>query len=354
MNHADRLDALGGRLDRPLLVTALTNIRYLTGFTGSSAFLFIDPGAGSTFVTDGRYGEAAETLIAGLPGVALRVYTSGQWDALADVMDGAAEVAVEAHDATWDFVRTLRERTGVDPVATTGIVEEGRRGKDAEEIAALRAAAAAGDAAFAALRELLSTASTEAELGRELIGAMRRHGAEAAEWEPIVAAGAAASLPHYRAGPAPLGAGLLLLDYGCIVEGYHSDMSRTVWLSGAPEGRLADVYDAVAAAQQAGIEAVAPGVRCGAVDEAARSVLDDRGYGEQFLHSTGHGVGLDIHEQPWVRRGNDDPLREGDVITVEPGVYLPGLGGVRIEDMVLVADTGAVVLTTSSREFELT
>jgi len=180
---------------------------------------------------------------------------------------------------------------------------------------------------------------------------MRRQGGDPAEWEPIVAAGAAASIPHYRAGDQPLGEGLLLLDYGCTVDGYHSDMSRTLWLSGEPEERMRDVYDAVARAQQAGIEAVAPGVACGDIDEAARSVLRERGYEEQFVHSTGHGVGLEIHELPWVRRGNDDPLRVGDVVTVEPGVYLPGLGGVRIEDMVLVTEDGPELLTSSPREF---
>jgi Xaa-Pro aminopeptidase len=130
-------------------------------------------------------------------------------------------------------------------------------------------------------------------------------------------------------------------------------MSRTVWIEGRPDERMADVFDAVAASQRAGIEAIAPGIACGAVDEAVREVLRARGYEEHFLHSTGHGGGLEIHEEPWVRRGNDDPLRAGDAVTVEPGVYLPGVGGVRIEDMVLVTDDGPVVLTHSSREFAL-
>jgi Xaa-Pro aminopeptidase/Xaa-Pro dipeptidase len=130
-------------------------------------------------------------------------------------------------------------------------------------------------------------------------------------------------------------------------------MSRTVWIAGEADAEIARVHRAVAEAQEAGIAAISPGAACSAVDEACRAVLRGYGYEEAFLHSTGHGVGLQIHEQPWVRRGNDDPLRAGDVVTVEPGVYLPGVGGVRIEDMVLVSDDGPVVLTESSREMAL-
>jgi Xaa-Pro aminopeptidase len=353
MRYADRVDALAGRLERPLLVTKLVNIRYLTGFTGSSAFLFVDPGGDAVFLTDGRYGEMAEGLLAGLPSVSLRVSTTGMWDEMKTAVGGAAEVSLEAHDVAWDFVTTFADKTGANPLPSKGLVEAGRRTKDAEEVDALAAAAAAGDAAFGALRDLLAGAGSEAELGWALVDAMRRAGAEAAGWEPIVAAGPGASIPHYRAGGRPVGDGLLLLDYGCTVEGYHSDMTRTVWIDGHPDERMADVYDAVAASQRAGIEAIAPGVACGAVDEAVRAVLRDRGYEEHFLHSTGHGVGLEIHEEPWVRRGNDDSLRVGDAVTVEPGVYLPGVGGVRIEDMVLVTDEGPVVLTHSPREFAL-
>ena len=180
---------------------------------------------------------------------------------------------------------------------------------------------------------------------------MRSRGGENASWEPIVAAGAGASIPHYRSGRKPVGRGLLLLDYGCVVDGYHSDMSRTVWLEGEPDEDLVRVYQRVLESQEAGIAAVAPGVACGAIDEACREVLRGYGYEKQFLHSTGHGVGLEIHEPPWVRRGNEDLLQEGDVITVEPGVYLPGIGGVRIEDMVVVRGAGPEVLTKSHKEF---
>lgn len=354
MNHAARLKALGEAIQSPLLVTRLPNLQYLTGFTGSNGFLLTRPGGESTFITDGRYGEMAEGLVAELSGCELVVYTSGLWDVLRKATAGLGPIGLESDGVMWSFATDFGRETGVEPVASPGAVERLRRRKDPEEIAALAAAAAAGDAAFAALATLAESTTSERELGWRLIDAMRAQGAESATWEPIVAAGAGASIPHYRSGHNAVGRGLLLLDYGCVVDGYHSDMSRTVWLSGAPDAEMARVYAAVLESQEAGIAAVAPGVTCGAIDEACRAVLRRFGYEENFLHSTGHGVGLEIHEPPWARRGNDDPLAEGDVITVEPGVYLPGKGGVRIEDMVVVSASGSRVLTGSSKEFSST
>ena len=350
MPHAARLGRLSDRLDAPLLVSSLPNLRYLTGFSGSNGFLLVRPGEHAVFITDGRYGELAEGLVAELPGTTLVVYTSGQWDTFRSVVEGLTTVSLEADAVTWNFMRTFAAETGIDPTPSVGVVAEQRRTKDETEIAALRAAAGAGDDAFTALAGLVDPTITEAELGWRLIDVMRASGGDAASWEPIVAAGAGASVPHYRSGRKPVGSGLLLMDYGCVIDGYHSDMTRTVWLQGEPEEEMARVYRAVFESQEAGIAAVAPGVTCGDVDEAVRVVLRGYGYEKQFIHSTGHGVGLEIHEPPWVRRGNDDELRPGDVITVEPGAYLPGLGGVRIEDMVVVTDDGHEVLTNSHRE----
>ncbi len=190
----------------------------------------------------------------------------------------------------------------------------------------------------------------EAELGWALVDAMRRSGAEPAGWEPIVAAGPGASVPHYRSGRRPVGDGLLLLDYGCVVDGYHSDMSRTVWLGGVPDPEMVTVHRIVAEAQAAAIAAVAPGVPASEVDQAARTVLAAYGHEARLLHSVGHGVGLDIHEGPSVRRNSEDVLEPGHVITVEPGVYLAGVGGVRIEDMILVTEDGAFELTGAPKE----
>lgn len=353
MNHSARLDALRAGITAPLLVTRLPNLQYLTGFTGSNGFLLVVPGGPARFITDGRYGEMAEGLVANLDATELTVYTSGMWDVLRSATAGLGAVSLESDGVMWSFAMDFAKEIGVQPVASPGAVERLRRSKDREEIAALAAAAAAGDSAFAGLRRLAQPGTSERELGWRLIDAMRAAGAESATWEPIVAAGAGASIPHYRSGRKAVGDALLLLDYGCVSDGYHSDMSRTVWLHGEPDATMRRVYQAVLESQEAGIAAVAPGVACGAVDEACRAVLRTYGYEEHFLHSTGHGVGLEIHEAPWVRRGNDDPLAEGDVVTIEPGVYLPGVGGVRIEDMVVVTASGPSVLTHSHKEFQI-
>ncbi len=350
MNHAHRLESLGDAIESPLLVSKAPNLRYLTGFTGSSGWLLVRPGGSATFVTDGRYGEFAEELMGALPDTDLIVYTSGIWNVFRSLVDGLSELDFEADDLTWQFVDDLAGETGIEVCPGKGAVETMRRTKDADEVGALQAAADAGDSAFRALGEITDPTMSEEELGWHIIDEMRKAGGQAAGWEPIVAAGAGASIPHYRSGSNPIGTGLLLMDYGCTVEGYHSDMSRTVWGDDEPDERMKRVYRAVAESQQAGLAAVVLDATCRSVDEAVRQVLGGYGYEDQFIHSTGHGVGLEIHEPPWVRRGNDDHLMPGDVITVEPGVYLPGVGGVRIEDMVLVTESGSSVLTKSSRE----
>jgi Xaa-Pro aminopeptidase len=351
MDHATRLNALRARLDTSLLVSRAPNLRYLTGFTGSNGFLLVRPDGPAVFVTDGRYGELAEALVADLSDTDIVVYTSGMWDVFRGLVDGMRSVSLESDGVTWAFSIDFARETGIEVVAGGGAVEALRRTKDGPEVIALQAAAGAGDAAFSALGRIAQRTVTEKELGWRLIDVMRDHGGDAAAWEPIVAAGSGASIPHYRAGVKPIGSGLLLLDYGCVVDGYHSDMTRTVWLEGQPDDEMARVYRAVLEAQQAGLGAVAPGAVCGDVDEEVRVVLRGYGYEEQFLHSTGHGVGLEIHEPPWVRRGNDDALEVGDVVTIEPGVYLPGIGGVRIEDMVLVTEDGGSILTESDKVF---
>ncbi len=348
MDHAARLRRLQDRLEVPLVVSNLSNVRYLSGFTGSNGYLLVWPDR-AVFVTDGRYGELAEPLVAALPDTTLEVLTEGFLAGLA-ALAGSGTVQLEAESVTWGFARRFGDAADAELVPSDGIVEELRRVKDADEVAALRAAAAAGDAAFAELGELVGGSPVEAELGWALVDSMRRHGGDAASWDPIVASGQGASVPHYRSGRRPVGDGLLLLDYGCVVDGYHSDMSRTVWLAGDPDPEMARIHGIVAEAQQAAIAAVAPGVQAGAVDEAARRVLAKHGLEDRLLHSVGHGVGLDIHEGPWVRRKSDDVLAVGHVVTVEPGVYLPGQGGVRIEDMVLVTDDGGEQLTASPKE----
>ncbi len=349
MDHAARLRRLQEKLDAPLVVSNLSNVRYLSGFTGSNAYLVVWPDR-AVFLTDGRYGELAAPLVEALPGTELVVYTEKLTEHLGGML-GSGVARLEAEAVTWSFARSLADEAGAELEPATGVVEALRLVKDADEVAALQSAAAAGDAAFGELAELAASAGSEAELGWALVDSMRRHGGDAASWDPIVAAGRGASVPHYRSGRRPVGDGLLLLDYGCVVDGYHSDMSRTLWLDGEPDDELARIHGIVAEAQQASIDAVAPGVRAEDVDAAARKVLAGYDLEDRLLHSVGHGVGLDIHEGPWVRRNSDHVLEEGHVITVEPGVYLPGQGGVRIEDMVLVTATGGEQLTHSPKDF---
>ncbi len=350
MNHARRLERLMAGLERPLLITSLVNIRYLTGFTGTSAYVVIGPER-CVFITDGRYAEAAEELLETLPDTELTTHTGGVATAIGEALGDATALDVEADHVSWSFARSLDEGLNVELVPCRGVVERHRRVKDAEEIAALSAAAVAGDAAFTRLGALLGSVSTEGELGLSLIEEMRAAGGEAAGWPPIVAVGPNAARPHHRSGEGVVdGSGLLLMDYGCVVDGYHSDMTRTVWLGDGVDPEMEQIHAAVLESNEAGIAAVGPGVRAHDVDEACRAVLRAHGYEEYFVHSTGHGVGLEIHEGPWVKRNSDDVLEPGNVVTIEPGVYIPGLGGVRIEDMVVVTDGGREVLTRSRKE----
>jgi Xaa-Pro aminopeptidase len=346
--YDSRIAKLRGNLDKPVLLTFLPNIRYLTGFTGSNAFLFVSQDR-LVFTTDGRYGELADRLVSAIDGGELVVYASGLEDVLAHQLVGSTEVGLESAHVAWSFVHGLKAKTDADLKPTKGVVESLRERKDESEIASLAAAASAGDTAFRAVRSLAADHHSEGEVGWELIGEMRKAGGRQAGWPPIVAAGANAALPHHLSENDEVGRGLLLLDFGCTVDGYHSDMSRTIWLEGQPDPETRRMHEAVLESQEAGIAAVKPGATGHEVDEACRAVLSRHGYEERFVHSTGHGVGLEIHEGPRLAAKSEDVLAPGNVVTVEPGVYVPGFGGVRIEDMVLVTEDGNRVLTQSGK-----
>jgi Xaa-Pro aminopeptidase len=320
--YNQRIARLRESLEEPLLVTFLPNVRYLTGFTGSNAFVFVSQDR-FIFSTDGRYAELAGRLVADIDGGELVVYRSGLEDVITEQFAGYDRVGLEAQDVKWSFVHGLKAKTQSVLTPTKGKVEALRQVKDQTEIAALMAAAGAGDRAFGAVRKHAQTAVTEGDLSWALIEEMRRAGGTQAGWPPIVACDANAALPHHLSANDPVGSGLLLLDYGCTVDGYHSDMSRTIWLEGEIE-----------------------------VDEICRVALRKYGYEDLFVHSTGHGVGLEIHEGPRLAPKSDDVLTAGNVVTVEPGVYVPGFGGIRIEDMVLVTDDGHRVLTESDKGLE--
>jgi Xaa-Pro aminopeptidase len=361
MDVAGRAARLRAALDDAgcdgLVVTNLTNVRYLTGFTGSAALLLVD-GDGLTFVTDGRYrDQAADQLGAAGVEAAVRIGRTAdeQREHLAGAAAGLARLGLEAEDVTWGQQRRFAETwfPGATLVPTSGVVEALRARKDAGEVARLDAACAIADDALASVRPRLGDGLTEAAFARELENAMRERGASGPSFDTIVAAGPNSAKPHHRAGDRRIEDGdLVVVDFGALVDGYHSDMTRTVMV-GTPSPTQARMYEVVQASQAAGVAAVRAGVEARAVDEACRAVIREAGWEDAFLHGTGHGVGLDIHEAPRVSTVADATLADGHVVTVEPGVYLAEHGGVRIEDTVVVTPEGSRTLTRAPKGRDL-
>ncbi|MCU1456819.1 MAG: Xaa-Pro aminopeptidase [Actinomycetia bacterium] len=337
-----------------LLVTRMPNIRYLTGFTGSAGVVLVTRDE-VVFVTDGRYRtQAAEQLdAAGVDArVAITATGSNQREILAGALAeaGAPRLGLEAHGVTWAQQRTFAEWfPGSELVPTEHVVEGLRIIKEPEEIARIRAACAVADDALAELLPLLAERPTEQEFAIALERAMRDRGASGNSFDPIVAAGPNGAKPHARPSTRPIERGeLVVIDFGCIVDGYCSDMTRTVSV-GEPTSEARHMWDVVVESQQLGRDAVREGVTAAAVDEACREVIVAAGWGEAFAHGTGHGVGLEIHEDPRVAATSSATLAVGHVVTVEPGVYLPGIGGVRIEDTLVVTDSGSDPLTLAPK-----
>lgn len=340
-----------------LLVTNVTNVRYLTGFTGSAALLAVLP-QGMTLVTDGRYAEQVEDdLEASGVTVAIQVSRSSdeQRTELASALQGIRKLGLESDNVTWHQQRTFDREwfPKAKLVATNGLVAELRQVKDQGEIARIEAACAMADAALAAVRHRLGEHPTEAEIALELEWQMRRLGADGPSFETIVASGPNGARPHHRAGQRRIEDGdLVVIDFGALLDGYHSDMTRTLSV-----GRLSEtqrrMWEVVRQAQEAGVAAVASDIEARSVDEACRQVIRDAGWEEAFVHSTGHGVGLDIHEPPRVAATSDATLAAGNVVTVEPGVYLREHGGVRIEDTIVVTSNGSRTLSRAPKERSL-
>jgi Xaa-Pro aminopeptidase len=353
MDHAARRERLASRLPElevdALLITRLPNVRYLTGFTGSNGQLLLTASE-ARFFTDGRYEEQARHEV---PDVArdIRPHTAipkAFADAARDA--GARRMGFEADGVTYRTYEQLAERGGPELVPVQGAVERLRQAKDPEEIRLIERAQELTDEAFERVLAKLVEGVTEQEAALELEETMRHGGAERMAFDPIVGFGENAAEPHHHPTDRPLRRGdVVKMDFGCVVDGYHSDMTRTVAL-GDPDPRLVEIHEVVRRAQEAGVAAVRAGAGSGDVDESARSIIREAGYGERFGHSLGHGVGLEIHEGPAVRTGSEEDLPEGAVVTVEPGIYIPELGGVRIEDMVEVTADGCRPLPRSTRE----
>ena len=313
-----------------LLVTSLVSIRYLTGFTGSAAIVLLTPG-GVVFTTDGRYAEqSAEQLAAAGVDAAIEIGLTGavQRDALqaAVAAAGIATLGLEADDVTWARQRRFADDwfPAVELVATENLVEDLRMVKDPGEVARMAEAARIADDALAAVRGRLAERPTEEEFAVELDFEMRRLGAEGSSFETIVASGPNGAKPHHRPSQRAIQPGeLVVVDFGAVVDGYCSDMTRTLCVGEPASPVAARMFDVVAESQRAGVAAVRAGVEGKAVDEACRAVIAEAGWADAFVHGTGHGVGLEIHEAPRVASTSPDTLAAGHVVTVEPGVYLP-------------------------------
>jgi Xaa-Pro aminopeptidase len=337
-----------------LLVTNSKNVSYLTGFTGDDSFLLIGPEVLRIF-SDSRF----ETqLQAECPEIPAEIRTSRltvvEFLAREIPQFKLARLGIEGASMTVDLRDRLAEKLApLELVPQSGIVEEHRQIKDPGEIEELRSAVRQAERGYMLMKSLLTPEMTERQAAHELEHGMRRFGALKAAFEPIVAVGDHAALPHYRAGLRKFDESpFVLCDWGAVsAGGYHSDLTR-VWGTGKVPPKFLRIYGVVLKAQQAAIAAIRPGAKCQDIDKVARTVVDEAGYAKYFGHGLGHGIGLDIHEGPRLSPISTDELKPGMVVTVEPGIYLPGLGGVRIEDDVLVTRDGHEVLTSVPRELE--
>jgi len=350
IGYAARADAIRLRMaSRPiegLLVTDMTNLRWLTGFTGSSAVAVLLADR-MVLVTDGRYASRAEAEL-GVVGVDADIrigFTQPeQHQLVVDALAGIARVGAESGSMTHQKWESYAAELPIEPAE--GLIEDARRVKDAGEVARIAAACRCADAALSDVVPMLAERPREADVRTELEYLMRRHGADGPSYDTIVASGPEfAARPHHQVGERTIEDGdTVVIDVGALIDGYHSDMTRS-FVVGAPSAEQQRVYDVLLEVQLAGLAAVRAGVAARDVDATCRSMISQAGYGDWFLHSTGHGVGLLIHEDPFESPTSKSELRSGDVVTVEPGLYRVGFGGFRIEDLVEVTEAGCRILT---------
>ncbi|PYX11542.1 MAG: aminopeptidase P family protein [Acidobacteria bacterium] len=341
------------RLDG-LLVTHLPNIRYLCGFTGSAGALFVSD-AKSVLFTDGRYRTQARAEVQGGKVV---IGKKGPLAACAEWLRAnksrsrmRRRIGIESEHFTVAERSRLAAMVPRDSLLrpAPALIERSRTVKDAEEIEQIQSAVLLGADLFDVILKMTRPGVKESEVAAELEYAARKAGAEGMSFPTIIAGGTRSSLPHGRASEATIPSrGFVVCDFGVILAGYCSDMTRTVYV-GHPTEEAGRIYESVRQAQQAAIETVRPGITVGEVDRAARKLLKKSNLDRYFTHSTGHGVGLEIHEPPRIATGQEEILHPGMVITIEPGVYIPGKFGVRIEDMVVVTERGCQVLTPTSK-----
>ncbi len=358
-----RIDRLRAAFDEhevdALVVTTLANVRYLTGFAGSAGVLTVTRDS-ALLTTDGRYRtQSAEQVEKSGAGGQVDItigpvaeQRKAAQTLLSDAAHAPARIGLEADQVSWSAQRTWADLLGEDRlVATSNAVEALREVKDAAEIARMEHAAAIADAALFDTLPLMSQGVTEEHFALELDTAMRRHGAESTAFETIVAAGENSAKPHHHPGGRRIAPGdPVVVDFGATFDGYRSDMTRTFCVNEDPTGELARIFSVVQTSQAAGARAVKPGISVKEVDDVCRRIIADAGWADRFEHGTGHGVGLDIHEAPTVSQLGTAILAPGFVVTVEPGVYVPGHGGVRVEDTLVVTEDGARALTRFTKD----
>ena len=337
-----------------LLVTSETNVTYLTGFSGDSSYLLLSK-SDAVLISDSRYTIQIHEECPGLD-TFIRKTEQKIIEAVEHVTKQSRfqKLGFESGSMSFQQWKQLTEKIKhLQMVPVEGLVETLREVKDAEEIKEIRTAIDQAQRGFELLRSSLRPEMTERESAHDLEHAMRRFGAEKAGFDPIVAVGARAALPHARPGSDRISdAGFVLIDWGANSSGgYKSDLTR-VLVTGKIFPKLREIYRVVLNAQRRAIEAIRPGALCKDVDAVARNVIKKAGYAKNFGHGLGHGIGLDIHEEPRFSPTSDSKLKAGMVVTVEPGIYLPGRGGVRIEDDVLVTRNGHEVLTSVPKEFD--
>jgi Xaa-Pro aminopeptidase len=358
MNYTARQKKLATELQRArveaLLVTHLPNIRYLCGFAGTAGVLLLhvrDSSHKLIFFTDGRYTQQAAEQVQGARIVITKkpsLVQACEWVKKSKIRTLGFEAEHLSYTAYRQLAQLLRGHTKLK--AAGGTVEQLRAVKDPCEIEQIRAAVLMAASLLPAALAKIRPGVAETSIAGELELQARCAGAEKMSFDTIVAAGPRSALPHGRASTHPIPeSGFIIMDYGVILAGYCSDMTRTVHVGPASPAHR-HMYEAVREAQLASIEMVRPGIEAGAVDQAGRQVLKKAGYEAYFTHSTGHGVGIEVHEAPRLAKGQTQKLVSGMIVTIEPGIYIAGDGGVRIEDMVLVTESGHEVLTPATKD----
>ncbi|GIP02191.1 Xaa-Pro dipeptidase [Paenibacillus lautus] len=333
-----------------MLVASPINRRYLTGFTGSAGYVLITRDE-AYLLTDFRYMTQAPQQAVGF-----KVVEHGPkvMETVKDLLssEGIASLGFEQDHVTYGVFSAYSEQLApISLVPVSGLVEDLRIFKDAEELSIMQRAADLADQTFSHVLTILAAGKTEREIDLEMEMFMRKHGATASSFDTIVASGERSALPHGVASERVIqGNEFVTFDFGALLDGYCSDLTRTVAL-GSPDPKLKEIYDIVLEAQLHALDHIKPGMTGREADALARDIISRYGYGEYFGHSTGHGLGMEVHESPRLSKLSDDVLQPGMVVTVEPGIYLPGLGGVRIEDDIVITETGIRILTSSSKDY---